>query len=162
MKRLELFEMLKESAISLFVSVPDSTLKPLLGEVLSHGDPKYIACSREEEAIGIASGYYLAGKKAAVLMQNAGLGSSLGAIMSLVQLYQLPLLMIIGWRGDTVDDAPEHILMGKSTLSLLEQAGIKYQTIEGKEPIESIRATINEAYVMGSPIALVIRRGALE
>ena len=70
--------------------------------------------------------------------------------------------MIIGWRGDTVDDAPEHILMGKSTLSLLEQAGIKYQTIEGKEPIETIRATINEAYVMGSPIALVIRRGALE
>ena len=46
-------------------------------------------------------------------MQNAGFANSISTITSLVQLYEIPLIFLIGWRGYLKNDAPEHTKIGK-------------------------------------------------
>ena len=78
--------------------------------------------TREEEAIGIAVGMSL--KKfqsnSLVFMQNAGFANSMSTITSLVQLYQIPMIFLIGWRGFRENDAPEHTKIGKIQPKLLQ------------------------------------------
>ena len=69
---------------------------------------KIIIANREEEAIGIAAGMTLSKTNSLVFMQNAGFANSLGTIASLIDLYKIPIIFIIGWRGFLKNDAPEH------------------------------------------------------
>ena len=48
-------------------------------------------------------------------MQNSGLGVSTNAIVSLHQIYDIPALLVVSWRGQggaAGHDAPEHLIMG--------------------------------------------------
>src|SRR5207245_122100 len=69
----------------------------------------YVPAVREDSAVGIAAGAYLAGKKPVVLMQNSGLGVCLNAILSLNAIYAIPALLVVSWRGEGGKDAPERI-----------------------------------------------------
>ena len=114
----KVFNFLQKNDIENFIGVPDSTLK----EFISYGlkKQKIIISAREEEAIGIASGMCLSGSKSLVFMQNAGFANSLSTITSLVKLYKIPMIFLIGWRGYLKDDAPEHIMIGKIQPKLLK------------------------------------------
>ena len=89
---------LKEKGFNFFTGVPCSILKDVINYLSEDPDVPYIPATREDEAIGIATGAYLAGKKPVVLMQNSGLGNSIGTLASLVLLYEIPLLLLISWR----------------------------------------------------------------
>ena len=91
------FNFLVKNGIEDFIGVPDSTMKYIIDEGLKKN--KILIATREEEAIGIASGISMSGKKSLVFMQNAGFANSLSTITSLVQLYEIPMILLIGWRG---------------------------------------------------------------
>ena len=113
-----IFNLLSKYGIKNFVGVPDSTLKKFIEEGLRQ--KKIIISTREEEAIGIAVGMTLSNSKSLVFMQNAGFANSLSTITSLVQLYKIPLIFLIGWRGYLKTDAPEHLKIGKIQKKLLK------------------------------------------
>ena len=112
------FNFLVKKGIKNFVGVPDSTLKKFIEEGLQKN--KIIISTREEEAIGIAVGMTLSESKSLVFMQNAGFANSLSTITSLVQLYKIPLIFLIGWRGYLPKDAPEHTKIGKIQPELIK------------------------------------------
>lgn len=62
-------------------------------------------------------------------MQNAGFANSISTITSLVQLYRIPLIFMIGWRGYLSTDAPEHIHVGKIQQDLLDLVKLKSKVI---------------------------------
>ena len=113
---------LLKNGVENFVGVPDSTLKKFIHEGLSK--KKIIISTREEEAIGIAVGMSLSKSKSLVFMQNAGFANSLSTITSLVQLYDVPLIFLIGWRGYLSNDAPEHKKIGKIQPQLIKNLGL--------------------------------------
>ena len=94
-------------------------------------------------------------------MQNSGEGNIVNPLLSLVdeEVYHLPMLLIIGWRGEPdVHDEPQHKKQGKVTLSLLDTMGVKYAVLDDKweqqvqQAIDTIRET-NGVY------ALIVRKG---
>jgi len=107
----KLFNFFEANGVENFIGVPDSTMKYFIDEGFKKN--KILITTREEEAIGIATGISLSGQKSLVFMQNAGFANSLSTITSLVQLYEIPLLLLIGWRGFLKNDAPEHSKIGK-------------------------------------------------
>ncbi len=121
------FNYLNKNKIDYFVGVPDSTMKYFIDEGLKKN--KIIVATREEEAIGIATGTTLSGSKSLVFMQNAGFANSISTIASLVQLYEIPLIFVIGWRGFKNTDAPEHIKIGKIQPKLLSTLGLKSKIV---------------------------------
>lgn len=123
-----MFLYLLKNKIENFVGVPDSTLKYFIDEGLKRD--RIIISTREEEAIGIAVGMSLAKSNSLVFMQNAGFANSLSTITSLVQLYQIPLIFIIGWRGYLKNDAPEHEKIGKIQPKLLKDLDLKSMVVK--------------------------------
>lgn len=105
---------LKES-FNWFSGVPDSDLAPVINRL-----PVWHFAVRENHAVGMAFGATLAGRKAAVLMQNSGLGLSLDAIAGTFLLYELPLLLLISNRGNLEREEPQHKHWGKVATGLLE------------------------------------------
>ena len=125
-----IFHYLKKRKVKNFVGVPDSTLKYFIDECLKNNN--IIITTREEEAIGIATGMTLSKSDSLVFMQNAGFANSISTITSLVELYEIPLIFLIGWRGYLPDDAPEHLKIGKIQPELLKIVGLKSQILTEK------------------------------
>ncbi len=115
---------LREHGFGPYLWVPCTTLRPLLAGVLSSGD-SFMATPNEGDAIGIAAGAYLTGRKPVVLSQNSGIGNMMGALTSLTYTFRLPVLLIISWRGKPGNaDEPQHELMGQITSRSLELLGV--------------------------------------
>jgi sulfopyruvate decarboxylase subunit alpha len=161
MKATEFCSALKLRGFDFFVGVPCSVLKTIITTLSNDEDVQYVSATREEEAVGIAVGAYLGGLQPAVLMQNAGLGNSIGALATLPLLYNIPLLLVISWRGYRGKDAPEHFVIGKNTLKILEAAGIHVELLSEK----NLRSAIAKAQVhmsqQQSPAAILIRKGVV-
>jgi sulfopyruvate decarboxylase TPP-binding subunit len=118
-----MFDYLYKIGIKNFIGVPDSTFKHFIEQGIRKD--KILITTREEEAIGIAAGMLLTENPSLVFMQNAGFANSLSTITSLIQLYNFPLILLIGWRGLLKNDAPEHKKIGKIQPKLLKSLGLE-------------------------------------
>ena len=153
---------LEEKDFDFFTGVPCSVFKEVINYLLADPDIPYIPATREDEALGIATGAYLAGKKPVVLMQNSGLGNSIGALTSLDLLYKIPILLLISWRGYQGKDAPEHLIMGKTTIKLLEDIGVSTMILAKEGAEEVILNTVKIMEEKNIPTAIIVRRGIIE
>ena len=151
----QIFNILKKKGIKNFVGVPDSTMKHFIDEGLKK--EKILITTREEEAIGIAAGMSMSNEKSLVFMQNAGFANSISTITSLVQLYEIPLILLIGWRGFLSDDAPEHLKIGEIQPDLLKIIGLKSQIITEQNWKAKCDWALKQIKAK-KPCALVIRR----
>ena len=137
-----LYDILKSSGIDLVLSVPCILLKGILDLINKRKEILHIPVTREEEGVGIAAGAYLGGKKPAILMQNSGLGNSINAIKSLLELYEIPIIFIISHRGGKDEKILAQIPMGKITDRLLDVIGIKTWTIRSSKEILKLKEAI--------------------
>lgn len=141
-------ETLRQNGLDFFTGVPDSLLKNVCAYIADHQDDKHnIIAANEGAAVGIAAGHYLATERIPVVyMQNSGQGNSINPLASLTDkdVYNIPLLLLIGWRGKPgVHDEPQHVKQGKITLSLLQTMGIRYAVMVQEE--QELKAQIEEA-----------------
>ena len=126
----KIFNYLLKNKIQNFIGVPDSTMKHFIDQGLKKN--KVLITTKEEEAIGIAVGMSLSQSNSLVFMQNAGFANSLSTITSLVQLYQIPIIFLIGWRGFLKNDAPEHTKIGMIQPKLLQALSLQSRIINEK------------------------------
>ena len=90
-------------------------------------------------------------------MQNAGFGNSISTITSLVQMYEIPLIFLIGWRGYMKNDAPEHLGFGKIQNQLLKLLNIQFKIISENKWKTSCNWALNNLHKNNS-CALIIKR----
>jgi len=139
MIRPEFFiEALREKGINCFAGVPDSLLKNICAYITDHFDAAHnIIAANEGAAVGLAAGHYLAtGQPACVYMQNSGEGNIINPLASLTdqEVYNIPVLLLIGWRGRPgVHDEPQHVKQGKVTTGLLNVMGVNYEVLSKEE-----------------------------
>ena len=117
--------LLKNRKYQFFTGVPCSFLKGLINYAINEAE--YIACANEGDAVAVASGASLGGKKSIVLMQNSGLTNATSPLTSLNHTFQLPVLGFVSLRGEEgLQDEPQHELMGKITTDFLDIMKIKW------------------------------------
>ena len=131
-------EKLRENGVDCFAGVPDSLLKNMCAYITDHFDAAHnIIAANEGAAVGLAAGHYLAtGQPACVYMQNSGEGNIINPLASLTdqEVYNIPVLLLIGWRGRPgVHDEPQHVKQGKVTTGLLNVMGINYEVLAKEE-----------------------------
>jgi phosphonopyruvate decarboxylase len=140
-------------------SVPCSLIEGVLRDLEAGKDILYAPAVREDIAVGLAAGAWLAGRRPVVLMQNSGLGTSLNAFASLSLMYGLPLLLIVTWRGHGGKDAPEHILTGAITEPLLALLGIPHRVLSASSAANDVAWAKAEMDRRSAPVALVVPPG---
>ena len=151
----QMFDLLVRQGIENFIGVPDSTMKYFISQGFKK--KKILITTREDEAIGIASGMALSNQNSLVFMQNAGFANSISTITSLVQLYELPIIFLIGWRGYLKSDAPEHYKIGKIQPELLKAIGLESKTVTESNWKVCCKWAINKVND-SVPCALIIKR----
>ena len=111
--------------VAKFVGVPDSYLSSLIDASIRRGI--YQGTYNEGEAVAYATGRTLAGSRTAVIMQNSGLMNAMSPITSLSEMYRIPIVYLIGWRGCAEDghDEPQHGITGRITRKWIEDIGIQ-------------------------------------
>lgn len=154
-----------------FAGVPDSRLKSLCAYLYDkYGiSENHIITANEGNAVAIAAGYYLStGKTPVVYLQNSGIGNIINPAASLLHknVYGIPCLFIIGWRGEPgLKDEPQHIFQGAVTLELLKEMQIAFFVIDQSTSEEEVYAKLQEYQTLfeaGKQAAFVIRAGAFE
>ncbi len=119
---------LSRSGFNFFTGVPCSFLKDLINYAVNHG--KYVATANEGDAVAVASGVYLGGDRAVVLMQNSGLANAVSPLTSLNYTFQIPVLGFVSLRGQPgIQDEPQHELMGQITGELLTSMGVIWEVL---------------------------------
>jgi phosphonopyruvate decarboxylase len=162
-------ELLAERNTGFFTGVPDSLLKNLCAYITDHIDKEHaIIAINEGAATALAVGHYLAtGKIPVVYMQNSGLGNAVNPLLSLVdkEIYNIPLLLLIGWRGmPGAKDEPQHVKQGRVTAPLLDCMEIKHEILS--KNASKIAGQIDDAYVYmqtsNEPFAFIIEKDTFE
>ena len=162
-------ETLKATNIDFYAGVPDSLLKNVCAYIADNIDSSHnIITANEGAAVALAAGYHLAtGKTGVVYMQNSGEGNIINPLASLTdrEVYHIPLLLLIGWRGRPgVHDEPQHVKQGKITTGLLNVMGINYEVLSKEEDkaAKQIEKAVNSIKETGDVYALVIEKDTFD
>ena len=153
------YDTLKACGVRLVSALPETWLVHMIR--MADDDPAMtlVRLAKEEEGVGISVGAHLAGVKSAMLMQNHGFLASINGIVSVAQLYRVPLLMLISYRGEFGERDPWQTEGGLVTVPLLDALRIPYDRLD--DPATA-PATIRNAQVLAEsalrPVALLLTR----
>ena len=160
---------LKDHGIDFYAGVPDSLLKNICAYITDNLPAEQnIIAANEGGAMGIAAGYHLAtGKVPVVYMQNSGEGNIINPLASLTdkEVYNIPVLLVIGWRGRPgVKDEPQHVKQGKVTTGLLNVMGINHAILpkDEAEAAKQIKIAVDYMKATNECYALVIEKDTFD
>ncbi len=157
-----IYDALKKAGIGLMSVLPETWLVHLIR--MAEDDPEMILVrlAKEEEGVGVSAGAHFAGVKSAMLMQNHGFLASVNGIVSFAQLYRIPLLMLITYRGHFGERDPWQTQGGAATEPLLRALGIRYQFLDDPANVETgIASAQTLAYSSLHPVALLLTRSLM-
>jgi len=164
-----IFQLLRSHGIDLFTGVPDSLLKDFCAYVTDSVPAKeHIIAANEGNAIAIAAGHYIGtGHPALVYMQNSGVGNAINPLLSLAdpEVYSLPMLLMIGWRGEPgTKDEPQHVKQGRVMSALLDALEIPWYELSAntEDVADLIGSAVAQMEERKSPIAILVRKGAFQ
>jgi phosphonopyruvate decarboxylase len=163
------FAAFRRAGVDFWAGVPDSLLKDFCRYVEVHAaEHSHVIAANEGGAVAIAAGHHLAtGAVCGVYLQNSGLGNTINPLVSLADpaVYEIPLVLLIGWRGEPgTQDEPQHRRQGETTLQLLETMGVPTRVvprdIEGFG--DAVDWAVTTAKARAGPTALVVPAGSFE
>jgi phosphonopyruvate decarboxylase len=167
MIRAESFvEKAKVFGFLLYTGVPCSYLKPFINYVIDAPDLRYIGATNEGDAVAIASGAEIGGKRAVVMFQNSGFGNAVNPLTSLNMIFKLPALVITTLRGEPggPHDEPQHALMGEITTKLFDLMQIPWEYFPTEEAdVDAVleRAALHMTRAK-TPYGLVMKKDSVE
>ena len=170
MNSMDFIALACKAGISFFTGVPDSLLQPFCNDLYrkwGSNAAHHVVAHNEGGSVGLAAGHYLAtGKPACVYMQNSGIGNIVNPVASLMdaQVYGIPALYVIGWRGQPgVKDEPQHIFQGAISEKMLENIGLSVSIITPETTDEAVEKRLNlffEGAKAGKSAAFLVEKGA--
>jgi len=153
------YDALVAAGVEVVSALPETWLVHLIR--LAEDDPEMILVrlAKEEEGVGISAGAHLAGRPSAMLMQNHGLLQSVNGIVSLAQLYKIPLLLVISDRGHLGEPDPWQTEGGKTTRPILDALGIVTDELRDPAMVQlQVARGMTLAQASLHPVALLLTR----
>ncbi|MBX3197644.1 MAG: phosphonopyruvate decarboxylase [Labilithrix sp.] len=158
-------ETAKLAGFSLYTGVPCSYVKPFINYVIDAADLSYVGAANEGDAVAIATGAELGGRRAIVMMQNSGLGNAVSPLTSLNAIFKIPTLLIVTLRGEPggPKDEPQHELMGQITTRMLETMNVawSYFPTEESEVAGAIEKAVSHMTKTELPYAFVMKKDSV-
>jgi len=156
------YSALKASGVRVVSALPETWLVHLIRMAEEDPETTLVRLAKEEEGVGISAGAHLSGVRSAMLMQNHGFFAAVNGIISLAQLYRVPLLMLISHRGHFGERDPWQTEGGLLTTHVLDAMRIPWDLARdaGEAPGQIDRA-MTLAYSSLRPVALLLDRSLM-
>ena len=148
-------DQLHKHGVTHIVWLPDSETGFMYEQLLADPGLELVPVCREGESIAIAAGLWVGGKKPLVLIQNTGLFESGDSVRGLAVDIDLPIVLMIGYRGwtrhgVTTDSA------ARFTEPILDAWGIDYYLVETDADVDRIATCFEEAEKKQRPVACLM------
>ena len=137
-------------------TVPDAGLTRILQLCESDNAMQVVTLTREDEGIGLLTGAWFGGERAALLMQSSGVGNIINAL-SLPALCHMPCLMLVTMRGQWGEFNGWQVPMGRQAKPVLEAMGVSCYPVDDAKAIgETVSAAVDFAFNAGVAAAVMI------
>jgi len=154
---------IRQAGINYVASLPDSRIHHLINLVDEDPDITHLRLCREEEGVGACAGAYLCGKRPLLLIQNSGLLAAINGLVTLDLLYQIPLVMLISYRGDIGENSFYHMPLGRTTEQVLSALNIQTWVVRRPDELkEMIAASWLTAESARLPVCILLGSAVTE
>ncbi|GAA4339821.1 thiamine pyrophosphate-binding protein [Pigmentiphaga soli] len=148
---------LKANQVKLITYVPDKVLAPLIRRIEADGYFTVVTPAREEEAVGLVAGAYMAGLRGIVLMQTSGFATLPNVLASLALPYQIPIPMMISERGTIGDFQLGQVMVCRTMRPILNAMNIENFGIERQEDVEFVvDRMLKQAFATQASAAMIL------
>lgn len=134
---------IKAAGINFAAGVPDAQFVEVFKLVSEDPDIRYVGAANEGEAAAIAMGAWFGGKQPALIIATSGLLVAMYSLARMQLLHEVPILILIPYRGDIGDP----LWMGmyrKTTEPALHTLDIPYRIVNESADIVRVIRECNE------------------
>lgn len=148
---------LKDNNIKLATYVPDNVLTPLIKGVAEDDYFRSVVATREDEALGIAAGAWMAGELGIVLMQTSGFAVIPNALASLIVPSQIPAIIVVSERGTLGEFNIGQVLVSRVMRPTLDALAVAHHTLTDQATMPFIvDRSIKQAVATQSPVVFIL------
>jgi sulfopyruvate decarboxylase subunit alpha len=144
--------------VELVASLPDSRIAPLIEAIAADERFVHVALSSEDEGVGVCAGAWLGGRRPCLLIQNSGFLESVNDLVTLPIFSQIPLLLVVAYRGYLGEPHNYHGPVGRVTEGVMRALAIPYKVVDddGETIAEEVRRASLLAESSSHPVALLL------
>jgi len=155
----KIVEDLVANRIGFVTTVPCKQLAGVIAALESNNEILHVPCNKEDEGMGLCAGAYMGGRRPAIVMQNTALGVTLNALATLIQFYQIPLPMLISYRGEVGEKIACQVEMALHTKALLAQLLIPTYHFHKAEQVGELDGILKHTQMCKKPSAVLMDAG---
>ena len=141
--------------IGFVTTVPCKQLAGVIEAVDKHNSIQHVPSNKEDEGMGLCAGAYMGGKRPCIIMQNTALGVTVNTLATLIQFYQIPLPMLISYRGEVGEKVACQVEMALHTKALLNQLTIPTFHFHREEDVEELDGILKYTQMCKKPSAIL-------
>lgn len=143
------------SQIDFITSVPCKQLAGVIEVLEQTEEIMHVPSNKEDEGMGLCAGAYMGGKRPCIVMQNTALGVVVNTLATLIQFYQIPLPMLISYRGEVGEPVACQVEMALHTKAILSQLLVPTYHFHHPDQIVELPGILNHAQMSHKPVAIL-------
>ena len=152
----DIVESLARSRVGFVTTVPCKQLAGVIDLLERDARFLHVPSNKEDEGMGLCAGAYMGGKRAAIIMQNTALGMTINALATLIQYYNIPLPMLISYRGEVGEKVACQVAMAVHTKALLAQLAIPTYHFHRAEDAGELDGILAHCFMAKKPVAILM------
>ena len=145
--------------IGFVTTVPCKQLAGVIEAVDKHNAIRHVPSNKEDEGMGLCAGAYMGGVRPCIIMQNTAIGVTINTLATLIQFYQIPLPMLISYRGEVGEKVACQVEMALHTKALLNQLTIPTFHFHREEDVEELDGILKYTQMCKKPTAILTDAG---
>lgn len=141
--------------VEFITTVPCKQLAGVIEELDNTDEIFHIPSNKEDEGMGLCAGAYMGGKRAAIIMQNTAVGVTVNTLATLIQYYNIPLPMLISYRGELGEPVACQVEMAVHTKSILSLMKIPTYHFHDENDLNEFDDILKYCFMAKKPVAIL-------
>lgn len=141
--------------VEFVTTVPCKQLAGVISGLEESEQIHHVPSNKEDEGMGLCAGAYMGGKRSAIIMQNTAIGVTINTLATLIQYYNIPLPMLISYRGEVGERVACQVEMAVHTKALLNQLNIQTYHFHNPEDVVELPKILNHTFMSKKPTAIL-------
>jgi len=146
---------LTNAGVDFVTSVPCKQLAGVLEQLDQTPGITHVPSNKEDEGMGLCAGAFMGGMTPMIVMQNTALGVVVNTLATLIQYYQIPLPMLISYRGEVGEPVACQVEMALHTKAILSQLHIPAYHFHARDDVVELPGILKHTAMCKKPSAIL-------
>lgn len=153
-----LYQALLDAGVTDVVAVPDTHVRSLIALMRERDEVRFIQTATEDEAVTLAAGLIVGGRRPLVQIQHAGLFACVNHLRGVAMDGEFPILFMIGLLKRDPSKAPldDFDSMVSHTEPILNAFDVPYYLLDGPQDVPQIATAMQQALERSGPVAVLV------